>query len=377
MVALKVAFEIGDEIVKGLADGTLERLGGLIRDSSLKRVTGWVREAAGVTEPVLSPLLSITTAGTLNLAISTMGFAVVMHRLAKIERQLRKAQELLSTIDYKIDISFLANFRAALDLARSVLTMSSEETRKASLLQAVNRFLEAERHYIPLADIEVNNRSQVATEYVSTLSLAYVIAARCYLELEELETAEAHLKEGLSMVRPSYVRHVSDLLTSNPAAYLHPSLRSEIDLRRLTRIYEWVNPGADLNTVFEMQREQIFRFNETQSEWIRTLPQAIRLNKVETVRQQDKKGWLKMLEGQDWKSALRSSSSQVAEVLPRLAEVIRVIETMIEDECRFRAYIFEIEHIRQQGISFHYWKELSASSVNSGSNTGLVYIGQP
>ena len=376
MIALKVAFEIGEEIVKGLADGTLERVGGLIRDSSLKSVTGWLREAAGVTEPVLSPLLSITTAGTLNLAISTMGFAVVMHRLAKIERQLRQAQEILSTIDYKIDISFLANFRAALDLAKSVLTMSSEETRKASLLQAVNRFLEAERHYIPLADIEVNNRSRVAIEYISTLSLAYVIAARCYLELEEIETAQAHLEEGLAVLRPSYLRHIDDLLTSNPAAYLHPSLRKKIDLKRLTRIYEWAAPGTDLNTVFEMQREQLFRFNETQSEWIRSLPQAIRLNKSDSLKQQNKQGWLKKLEGQDWKSTLRSSSSQVAEVLPRLAETIELIETMIEDECRFRAYIFEIEHIRKQGMSFRQWKELSATNGNGRSNSGLVYIGE-
>ena len=50
-----------------------------------------------------------------------MGFIVVLKRLGVIEQRLEQAQEVLQTIDYKIDLSFYANFRAALDLRLMLL----------------------------------------------------------------------------------------------------------------------------------------------------------------------------------------------------------------------------------------------------------------
>ena len=283
MSIIDVTFDIPEIIAQGLSNGTYERVGGVVREIGSKQVVGWLREIYEKSDPVLSNILGLSSvsavSSTLNLAVSTMGFIVVLKRLGIIEQQLEKAQEVLRTIDYKIDLSFYANFRAALDLAFNAFTMTNSETRKMSAMQAINRFLEAEHHYTKLTDIEIGNGSQVADEYLSTLCLAHVTEVRCYLELEELDTARRRLQEGAAALRPRFEKHINTLLTSNPAAYLHPSLKEQVGLKRLTKVYQWLKPGLDESDVFEMQRENLFNLARKPEKWINSLPQAIRISK--------------------------------------------------------------------------------------------------
>jgi hypothetical protein len=44
-------------------------------------------------------------------------------RLRELEKRLQQAQEVLNKINYKIDLGYYANFRAALDLAVNAFTM--------------------------------------------------------------------------------------------------------------------------------------------------------------------------------------------------------------------------------------------------------------
>ncbi|WP_414569883.1 hypothetical protein [Nostoc sp. CCY 9925] len=75
-----------------------------------------------------------------------------------------------------------------------------------------------------------------------TLSLAYLAEARCYLELEEHETALRRFQEGARIIRSRIQKYVNLLLTSNPGAYLQPEFKGQIHLRRITRIYQWIDP---------------------------------------------------------------------------------------------------------------------------------------
>jgi hypothetical protein len=182
MSIIQVALQVPEHIAQGLASGAYERVGGVIRQIGSKQTVAWLREAYETGQPLASSVVSSSPVGTvssvLNLAVSTTGFLVVLKRLGAIEQQLEQSQELLESIDYKIDLSFYANFRAALDLAMNAFTMTSPETRKMSAMQAVNRFLEAEHHYTKLTDREIGNGSPVAGEYLATLCLAYVTEAR-------------------------------------------------------------------------------------------------------------------------------------------------------------------------------------------------------
>ncbi|MHC5728331.1 MAG: hypothetical protein ACYTXY_30300, partial [Nostoc sp.] len=153
---LTVTFMLADWIIKGLTDGTLERVGGVIRDVSTKQIVSWLREQGsnnsttnqlgelGRSMVVTQGILQVTSAvSILNLGVSVIGFAVILQRLKELEQRLQQAQKLLDSINGKVNLSFYANFRAAIELATNAFTMTKTENRRSSALQAINRFLEA------------------------------------------------------------------------------------------------------------------------------------------------------------------------------------------------------------------------------------------
>nr|WP_290223972.1 hypothetical protein [Trichocoleus desertorum] len=289
-----------------------------------------------------------------------MGFAVISKRLRELEDRLQQAQELLIKVDRKIDLSFYANFRAALDMAMNAFTMSKPENRERSAMAAINRFLEAEHIYADYTDQELKLGSQIADEYLLTLSLAYITEARCYLELEEPDTALRRFQEGSKVIRSRIKQYVDLLLTSNPAVYLQPQFKETIDLRRLTKIYQWIDPNLDESAVFELQRENLFSlggtFNPASSAWVKSLPPAI-LSRVEV-----QGGWFGPSEEELKKEADK-----------RLPQILEVIESMVETNRRFESYQSEIEAIAQLGMSFHEWLQLKPSEAQP-EGAELMYI---
>ena len=383
MTTVNASFHIPEYIAQGISNGTYERVGGVIREADSKKVVAWLREAGKIGESVLPQVSAVSS--VLNLAVSTMGFIIVLKRLGVIEQRLEQAQEVLQTIDYKIDLSFYANFRAALDLAINAFTMTNSETRKMSAMQAINRFLEAEHHYTKLTDIEIGNGSQVADEYLSTLCLAYVTEVRCYLELEEIDTARRRLQEGAAILRPRFEKHINTLLTSNPAAYLHPSLKEQVGLKRLTKVYQWLKPELDESDVFEMQRENLFKLAQNPEEWTNSLPQAIRIPKGGTATPTNVFNGLakqskKLIGALPSRSKMKAGSPEAVTPSPeteaygRLPVMMELIETMVEDDNRLAMYESEVGTIHRLGMSFQEWRQLAPSSTAQGNGTDLIYI---
>ncbi|MBD2101777.1 hypothetical protein [Leptolyngbya sp. FACHB-261] len=403
MEAVAATFAIPDWIAAGLSNGVYERAGGVIREAGSKQVIAWLKEVAlpnlsSSTIPSIDPVtgalnlaissanlgvsvkgfsevkqqlgvvqqnlqqvqgsLQITSASSLlNLGFSVIGFAVVMHRLKGLEKRLQKAQEVLNKVNYKIDLSFYANFRAALDLATNAFSMSQPAASKSMAVQAINRFLEAEHIYVDYADKELERASQIADEYLLTLALAYISEARCYLELEETDAALRRLQDGSNVLRPRIRKYVKLLLTSNPAIYLHPRFKDKVDLARLTKVFQWLEPNLDEKAVFELQRENLFKLALEQDKWIETLPAAI-LDRAEV-----KEGWF----GPDLDDLRRKAVRQ----LPKAMEVM---ESMIETNDRFEAYQEEVKAIKELGISFHDWMKLAPDQEAQPEGTNLMYI---
>lgn len=356
MNQVSATFVISEEITEGLSNGTLERVGGIIRETQSKQVIAWLREITPNISQVPMLLQLGSVASILNLGVSVMGFTLVMQRLQELEQRLQKAQEVLNKINRKIDLGFYANFRAALDLAVHAMTMNKRETRESMAIQAINRFLEAEHIYIDYTDKELEHSSQIADEYLLTLSLAYVAEARCYLELEEPETAIRRLQKGVAILRPRIKRYVGILLTSNPAAYLQTQFKGKIDLHRLTRIYQWINPALDENAVFELQRENLVNFMQDPNKWVDSLPSAI-LDRVEV----------------DWGWFGPNPEDLKKEAIKRLPQVLEIVESMIETNRRFEAYQAEVKAIAQLGMSFHDWLKLSPEETKP-DGAELMYI---
>ncbi|OYD95620.1 hypothetical protein CDG76_11810 [Nostoc sp. 'Peltigera membranacea cyanobiont' 210A] len=361
-----VTFMLADWIVKGLKDGTLERVGGVIREVGSKHIVTWLREQIPNNSTVnqlgeLGRSVQVTSAvSILNLGVSVIGFIVIAQRLKELEQRLQQAQKVLNNINRKIDLSFYANFRAAIELANNAFTMTKTENRRNSALQAINRFLEAEHIYAEYTDIEIEQKSQIIDEYLLTLSLAYLAEARCYLELEEHDTALRRFQEGAKVLRSRIKKYIDIVLTSNPAAYLQPCYKGQIDLRRLTRIYQWSNPNLDENAVFDMQRENLFKMGEelySTYKWVDSLPPAV------LTRDEVQGGWF----GPDHKDLKQEADK-------RLPKVIEAVESMIETHCRFKSYQTELQAISQLGISFHDWLKLTPSTEIKPDGAELMYI---
>lgn len=401
MIPLNVTFDLPAKIVRGLANETLVRNGGVIQDTS-GRVVMWLRELSTVSalpgsNPLMLPsidpvtgvlnlamqgvnagismrgfaavtqqlnqiqgMLSLTTAASvLNLGVSAIGFAVISKRLKELEKRLQKAQEFIEKIDEKLDLSFYANFRAAIDLAVNAFTMSKGDNRRNSALTAINRFLEAEHIYADLADKEFAKNSQIGDEYLLTLCLAYIAESRCYLELEEFETAINRFQEGKNQIRVRVEKYIDLLLTSNSLMYLHPSLKGKTDLSRLTRIYQWKDPKLNENLVFDLIRDNLipagWTWDEHVDKWISSLPASV-IEKSEV-----KKGFFGVKqEGR-------------TEIIQKLPDTMSEMESMIETNQRFEAYELEVKAIRKLGISFSQWLQLQPSeTAPEGAN--VIYI---
>ncbi|MEW5861437.1 MAG: hypothetical protein AB1861_29335 [Cyanobacteriota bacterium] len=395
-------FVLANWIAKGLASGIYERYGGVIREVATGRIVTLLREsqpptdsssnrfnfffdaanAAGSTANAVitgkglaainqrlggieqglqltQGMLQVTSAvSVLNLGVSVMGFAVIAQRLKELERRLQQAQELLNKINRKVDLGFYANFRAAIDLAANAFTMSKRENREHSAMQAINRFLEAEHVYTDYTDAELEQKSQIADEYLLTLSLAYLAEARCYLELGESDTALRRFREGAVVLRSRIQKYIDLLLTSNPAAYLQPQFKGQIDLRRLTRIYQWTDPNLDENAVFEMQRENLVKLMGDPNQWVSSLPPAIWDFRVDWV---GKAFW----------------DDPKPHIYARLPKTLETIESVIETNNRFEAYQAEIQAIAQLGITFYEWLQLAPDTEAKPDGANLVYIIPP
>ncbi|MFM6067293.1 MAG: hypothetical protein ACKPBB_10950 [Sphaerospermopsis kisseleviana] len=413
MIPIQVTFALASWVAKGLQDGTFERVGGVIRDVASKKIVTWLRDTNSVTPPNTSfaanpvtgilnlitsganvgisakgfsdvsqrldgienqigsigqslqfsqSILQVSTAASiLNLGVSVMGFAVISQRLNEIENQLKQAEELLNKINRKIDMSFYANFRAAIELAINAFTMTKNENRRSSALQAINRFLEAEHIYKDYTINELSQKSQIIDKYILTLSLAYIAEARCYLELEEHETAIRRFQEGAKVIRLLINQYVEIMLTSNPAAYLHPQFKGQIDLCRLTKIYRWINANLDENAVFDMLRENIFKLAQNNNEWLSSLPSSI------VDRNEIRWG---LFGGNPTPLTGRFEK----EVFTRLPQVFAVMESMIETNNRFEFYQTEIQAISKLGISFHEWLQLKPSKETKPEGAELMFI---
>lgn len=408
MNTVTTTFTLPAWIAQGLATGAYERVGGVIREAGTKRVVSWLRETgtsnllglpgllgfSGLplpSDPVTGALnlvvqslntgvllkgfsdvklqlsviekqievvqqsLQVSSAiSALNLGVSVMGFAVINQRLNELEKRLIKTEELLNKIDKKIDLSHYANLKAALGLATNAFTMNRRENRDNMATQAINRFLEAQHIYSDYADKELKLGSQLADDYLLTLSLAYVTEIRCHLELNEIDTALCRLQEADRVIGSLTKKYVELLLTSNPAAYLQPQFKGQIDLRRLTQIYQWIDSTLDENAVFEMHREDLIKLAQDPGKWIELLPAAI---------------WDAQV---DWAGKAFWDDPK-PHIYGRLPRVIAAMESMIETHRRLESYQSELQAITQLGITFHEWLQLTPSEPKP-DEAKLVYV---
>jgi hypothetical protein len=176
-----------------------------------------------------------------------------------------------------------------------------------------------------------------------------------------------------AVLRPRFERLVTTLLTSNPAVYLHPELKDQVDLRRLTRVYQWLDPKWDENSVFQAQRENLFRATQEPNACVEALPGDYRI---------DEKGHLARLRDAipsrlpsfARRGRMEEAKSEEVTVYDRLAVMFDLIEQVVESECRYGTYGTEIEAVRQLDMSFEEWEQLGPPPTAEAAAPSFVFL---
>lgn len=146
MSSISVLLEVPDDILAGLMDGTLERVGGVVRDAETKRVVGWLLDTAEDL-PSESPGNTIPGGGqgpgfpdvianqqlmmglqVANLAVSVVGFVVIYQKLNKIEHMLWGMDDKLDQI--KSDLTWLDKKQLLAAMAPMVASIKSITSAK-------------------------------------------------------------------------------------------------------------------------------------------------------------------------------------------------------------------------------------------------------
>ncbi|BAY14179.1 hypothetical protein [Calothrix sp. NIES-2098] len=397
MIELQTTFEIPDWIVQGLESQEYVRIGGVIRDAKTKHIIAMLRE----TVPDISQASTLLTqAGSvaslvnlgvsiLNLGVSVIGFALILKRLKQIEQcleeDLNQIQANINNLHRNFNISVHANFTTALDLARDATTMLHPENRRSMATSAINRFLEAQHTYNQYVDISINENINFTDKYILFLSLTYIARTRCYLELEEINSAIYCLNEGNEVLRRHVEKYVKTLLISQPIAKIVPktignnfvilglgsSLESSVELNRLVSICKWLEPEFnsildDQYILLEAQERNLVKFHLDGMGMIPLdviataatpmLPLPIMLGKfvvdktVETFFPTEEKA---VKEERDCTGKEKNNSYD-------LLQVVEKIEQIIETYNRFETYLVEVQVIQQLGMSFQNWLKLAS-----------------
>ncbi len=286
MLPLEVVFDVPPAIVRGLATGALERVGGVIRETGSKQVVMWLREGGQLASSTdlpgtvlmtlldsstgglaslstgalnaaitahsqylimqqlgrLETLLTISTGiGVVNLAVSSLSLAVLLKRLHALEKKIDGLYQHV-TLEHRREMQ--AKLSAAISASRNAFDMKSATNKKQQAHNAIDRFGEV-RDYI-LEDIQsLFKSSEKLEDRVEAVVHAMQIDSmliRCHLELDELTSARSHLNEYVERYEADVHDLVGICLGDNREAYfLDTESIGKNDIYRFVAIEDWLH----------------------------------------------------------------------------------------------------------------------------------------
>jgi len=355
------------KVLAGLESGLYERVGGVIRRADNGQVVAWLRNIDGRAVDAsigagLGPLAQLATAtALLNLSVSALGYAVMMRRLDVIESRLDAIAGTAESINRKLDLTFYANLRAALDMERSAFEMQDMGNRRSSAMQAIHRLHEAQHHYLGLVDADFEAGGWAVSEHVSTVLLACVSAARCYAQLGEMETARRTLSEGLRAIEPRVRRYYDSIIGINPALFLHPGLAPVIPFHRLAALMRYQAPALTDGQIIDSLREAVWIIADVGMDTaLKDLPPAV---------------WTPHLHGVKRKGpfiAPTRAEEVRARQLARLAEAFGKVEGIQEAMRCAEGFVLELEYLGAARIDFAAWQQLGLPE--EAATDGLIWL---
>ncbi len=257
---INVAFDVPTAIATGLANGNLERVGGIVRFADNKQIVAWLQESpnmlnqAAKGSTLLSTLLAAvgTNAGTVetltnraSLGLDLIDVAVTMHMMYKIDRRINALQLEISALSNLIEKqkekqNFVA-INVALAQANVFLKTDSVADRDGMFHSVIHDLVKAEKTLLAdvAQDLDANKLSE-AERLIDCAILLDWIAAYCAVEFGREDEATLRLGMYTTGLEPLVQRLAQLLVGKNPALYFHKSV-SEDYLDRYVQIRAWLD----------------------------------------------------------------------------------------------------------------------------------------
>lgn len=340
MTAITTRLEIPLDVLEGIAGGDLERVGGVVRDVTSKKVVMWLREGTGSTNQVPSQvfgsaaqsLSALSGAGLiLNLGISAVTMIATLNRLSTL-------QDSINNLSAEFNRDRGVDFESALESAEDAMRLSNPN-RRHDLADAVKALRSPRKQLETDLKIALKAEYWAEAQYFLTCAMYAVTSmARCCLEMDDYDGAMKNLTEQ----RQTYAKYarqiVTGLLGEKPAIYLYRDVASE-DVRRFISVIEWVGQQEFIELLIETLRMDFW------NEEVIEIPIKDFREPVD-----------------DFFSRLRGEKiSRSNQRNKRLVENLGHAEAIIENINRLEGFELEVRSMRLTGHTFEEWQQLTSS----------------
>jgi len=354
---INVLFDVPALVAQGLMNGSLERVGGVVRDSSSKQVVMWLQEGGSEVSKALAnpPLAGGANAlaaanpllATANLGVSVAGFAMVLQQLNRISDQIRGVEAKVDRISHKLDDQALAQLKAGINACQNAVELNDPTLRIQMAGQALTT-LHAARQFFNQQVVRSAGKAEASSaEYVGLAFVALAAEVQTYLQLDEGEKAARTLSQGLDELRPGLTQLMNAVLDCT-CHYLKPEFAGEVDFDLMLWLHNGFRrmkckPGESVeqlsaSVLFEIMRPHITKVFKSHEDWHGEIPQVI----VDT---SDVPDW--------WIGPLNQGTDKAArfrQVKEELAEGLNKIVALVEAHDRLIAQVLQLEEMERLGL---------------------------
>ena len=287
MVALTVTFEVPAKILKGLADGSFKRVGGVIV-SRTGGVVAWLREGGASTLATNSPLglgslslgLQVTT-----LAVSVVGFSLLNARLKVVQQQLKDIERTLAEQtrdgewrDWKETVARFVPVVASSEMVDGVHLVPAEETRRAIRVNAIGDLGNAKEYFrLVVTGMMDQRREMHRIREFETSYRAWVAASSAHVKAAEgvsggwaanlcssfMDSHREFAEELRGAIREGYIRGLDaddwDTAKERRKTLLEQAAQVEEIFRGHILRLEWEADNAVSSLEFEPDRDSVKR----------------------------------------------------------------------------------------------------------------------
>ena len=281
---VRVEFEIPDAIEKGLLNGTLERVGGVIRFSESKQVVAWLRGGGKMSPSPSSGLTLLPTllratgmnartvavvAGAVTVAGPLLDVAITSYTIYRLSMRIKELQQEIADIYNRLEKLLAKGNAAALNtaliLAEGFLNTEDFDQRQAMLANVINELVKAQQ--LLLLDIDgalSANRLNSTNKMIAAFQALSTMESRCLADSGNKKQAAERLKANAEALRPNVRRLVKRLVGDNSALYLHESVSNDY-LERYIQIQSWLTGEREVwETVIKEARKDFWNEKATE-----------------------------------------------------------------------------------------------------------------